>query len=240
TIDQLNLRKFVAKIWRYFRAVDAEGTPARNLVEWYRKGVGLSLSRARIAILLTIGVFVVFFIGGILIGQLPQWRLPLPPNMYSTNVTLSSLDGFLRPQIQSAGFRLILMQNARILIGALLLSMFTFGVAALILTPAVYVILGYLISQIALSGNNINIILASVVPHGIVEIPVIILAAAISLKLGAVITRPPEGMTVGQAWQMTLGDTLKILVGLVIPGLVVAAMLEAFVTPHIVVAVLGG
>lgn len=39
---------------------------------------------------------------------------------------------------------------------------------------------------------------------------------------------------------MTLGDTLKIAFGLVIPGLVLAGFIEAFITPQVVVKVLGG
>jgi uncharacterized membrane protein SpoIIM required for sporulation/ABC-type transport system involved in multi-copper enzyme maturation permease subunit len=240
TIDQINIKKFFGKLWQQFRAVDAAGTPARNLVDWYRRGVGLSLSRARVPILLTIGVFITFFIGGLLVGQLPQFRLPLPPNLYGTNTTSTNLDYFLRPELQTSAFGFIVIQNGRILLAALILSIFSFGVAALILTPAVYVILGYLIAQLSLSGNSLNIMLAAVLPHGIIEIPVIVLAAAAALRLGAVITRPPAGMTVGQGWQQALGDTLKIAFGLVIPGLMLAALLEAFVTPQVVVAVLGG
>jgi uncharacterized membrane protein SpoIIM required for sporulation len=69
---------------------------------------------------------------------------------------------------------------------------------------------------------------------------VIVLATAMSLKLGAVVTRPPRGMTVGQAWTMTLGDVVKLTLGIIIPGLLLAAAIEAIITPRVVVAVLGG
>ncbi|MBZ0296831.1 MAG: stage II sporulation protein M, partial [Anaerolineae bacterium] len=114
------------------------------------------------------------------------------------------------------------------------------GMGALVLTPAVYVILGYIFSQVLLAGHSPAFLFAGILPHGIVEIPVIVLATASALRLGAVVTRPPRGMTVGQAWRGALGDTVKIGVGIVLPGLVIAAFLEAFVTPAVVVAVLGG
>jgi stage II sporulation protein M len=117
---------------------------------------------------------------------------------------------------------------------------FTFGVGGLILTPAVYVILGYIVSQVIIAGQGLDLVAASVLPHGIIEIPVIVLAAAASFKLGAVITRPPDGLTVGQAWTRTLGDTFKIAIGLVIPGLILAALIESFITPLIVLWTLGG
>ena len=128
----------------------------------------------------------------------------------------------------------------KILLAAFILSSFTFGTAALILTPAVYFILGYLFTQVVAAGYNPSFMLAAVLTHGIIEIPVIVLAAAAALRMGAVVTKPPRGITVGQAWSMTLGDTIKIGVGLVIPGLLLAGFIEAFITPQVVVKILGG
>ena len=61
-----------------------------------------------------------------------------------------------------------------------------------------------------------------------------------TFAIDAVVTKPPQGVTVGQAWLMTLGDTFKIALGLVIPGLLLAGFIEAFITPQVVVKVLGG
>jgi uncharacterized membrane protein SpoIIM required for sporulation len=45
---------------------------------------------------------------------------------------------------------------------------------------------------------------------------------------------------VGQAWSAALGDALKIGLGIIIPGLLIAAVLEAYVTPLAIRLVLGG
>jgi stage II sporulation protein M len=79
-----------------------------------------------------------------------------------------------------------------------------------------------------------------VLTHGIIEIPVIIIAAGVGLRLGAIVTRPPQGNTVGHAWTLAFTDSLKLIVAVIIPGLFIAAFLEAFVTPHVVLAILGG
>jgi uncharacterized membrane protein SpoIIM required for sporulation/ABC-type transport system involved in multi-copper enzyme maturation permease subunit len=239
TIDQINLKGMLGKLWRSFRAVDAAGTPARSLIDWYRRGIPLSLSRTRSAILVTALVFVVFFIGGIIVGTMPQYQLPMF-SFNSENGAVQALSQYIRPDLQRTAFMMIVAQNGRILLAALILAMFSFGVMALILTPAVYVILGYILTQVVISGNNPAIVAAALLPHGVVEIPVIVLATAAALKLGAVVTRPPAGMTVGQGWQMAFGDTLKIWIGLVLPGLIIAALLESYLTPQVVVAVLGG
>jgi len=134
----------------------------------------------------------------------------------------------------------IAWQNGRILLGAGLLAIFTFGAGALILTPAVYVILGYILSQIVLAGYNPAFMIPAILTHGIVEIPVIVLATAAGLRIGAVITRPPRGSTVGQAWIMALGDAIKIGLGVILPGLLIAGFLEAYVTPVTIRLALGG
>lgn len=244
-IDQLNLFGVIKKIGRYVRAVDDEGTPARNLVEWYRKGVTLSLSRLKSAIWVSILVFVVVFLAGFLFGQLEQWRLPLPPQdeLIGTGDLSNSAElmaSFLNTSTQTTAMGFIFMQNARILLAALILSVFTFGVASLTLTPATYLILGYLLSQVLIAGYDPLFLIGAVFTHGIVEIPIIVIAAALGLRLGSVVTRPPKGETVGQAWMIAFGDTVKLTIALVIPGLILAAFLEAFVTPRVVIALLGG
>ncbi|MCB9453854.1 MAG: stage II sporulation protein M [Anaerolineaceae bacterium] len=239
TIDQLNLKRTAKHIWRFIVAVDDDGTPARNVVDWYRRSVTLTLRRMRPAITVTILVCIVALVGGYIIGQLPEWRLPLPD---ATNLsqTAHTLGRYTSIPTQTGGFRFILWQNGRVLLAAALISMFTFGVGALIITPVVYLILGYLFSQIMLAGYNPSFLFAAILTHGVIEIPVIILATAAALRLGAIITRPPKGLTVGQAWQMALGDALKLAIGVILPGLILAAVIEAYITPRVVFAILGG
>lgn len=239
TIDQLNLRGTFRKISRYTRGIDADGTPAPNLIAWYRQGVFPAVRRLGLAGWITIGVFLLAFVGGFVIGQMPDWQLNLPKDASLTD-SAAMLGRYTSLPTQTGTLMFIVWQNGRILLGALLLATFTFGAAALVLTPAVYLILGYIFSQVFIAGYDPTFMFAAVFTHGIVEIPVIVLAAAASLRMGAVVTRPPKGMTVGHAWTLTLADTLKIALGLVIPGLLIAAFIEAFITPQVVVRILGG
>jgi ABC-type transport system involved in multi-copper enzyme maturation permease subunit/uncharacterized membrane protein SpoIIM required for sporulation len=239
TIDQLNLKNTFGKLWQSVRSVDDKGTPARNLIEWYRSGVLVAVRRLGPAIWITILVFVIALIGGFMVGRLPEWQLPLPRNAALTDAA-HLLGRYTSIPTQTGAWLLIVWQNGRILLGALILAIFTFGAAALVLTPAVYFILGYLFSQILLAGYNPSFLIAAIFTHGIIEIPMIVLATAASVRLGAVVTRLPVGFTVGQAWTRAFGDTVKIAIGLIIPGLLLAAFIEAFITPRVVVAVLGG
>jgi len=241
TIDQLNLIKFAKTIWQHFRAVDDKGSVARNPIEWYRHAIPFSLRRLRSAIYITAGVFALAALAGFIFGMIPRWQLPLPPAEELVNLgQMAALDDLITISVQRDAFMFIVWQNGRVLLGTLLLAMFSFGVAALVIPPITFAILGYLFSQIVISGYDPLFMASAVLTHGIVEIPTIILATAVALHLGAVVTRPPKGKTVGYAWTTALGDTLKLVLGVVIPGLILAGLIEAFITPQVVLAALGG
>jgi uncharacterized membrane protein SpoIIM required for sporulation len=59
------------------------------------------------------------------------------------------------------------------------------------------------------------------------------------LRLGAIITRPPQGMGVWDSWLMALADALKVFIAVVLPLLIVAAIIEVYITPRFVLASLG-
>ncbi len=239
TIDSLNLKGSLRKIGHYIRAVDDQGTPARNVIEWYTRGMVVSLRHARRELRIVFVFFVVSLVIGYIIGNLPGWQLGLPSDL-PLREAATNLDSSVALFFGTDPIIGIFWTNARLLLGALLLSLFTFGVAALILTPLTYLIIGYIAAQLAVSGYSPTILLSALLPHGIIEIPIIIVATAVAFRLGAVITRPPKGGTVGHAWTVALGDAIKIFLGLVLPGLLIAAVVEAFVTPAVVAAVLGG
>jgi uncharacterized membrane protein SpoIIM required for sporulation len=77
-------------------------------------------------------------------------------------------------------------------------------------------------------------------PHGIIELPAAIIGTAFALRIGAALVSPPKGLDVGQGLLLVLADFFKIFIFLVIPLLLVAAFIEANLTPQIVLALYGG
>lgn len=241
SIDSLNIRRTISKIWRYVVAVDEAGTPARNPIDWYRRAIPFSLRRLRNAAIAASVVFFTAFLIGFVIGQMEQWQIAglLPPQEEFIEAT-EGIGQILVTPTPGTAISAIFVQNARILLAAGILSIFSFGVAALVMTPLTYAIFGYLFSQILIAGYNPLFILAAIFTHGWVEIPVIVISVAVSLRLGAVITSVPKGQTVGHAWLVALADAIKLGVGVVVPGLLLAAAIEAAITPRVVVLILGG
>ncbi|MDQ7036188.1 MAG: stage II sporulation protein M [Anaerolineae bacterium] len=225
-IDSLNILGILKKIWRYIHAVDDDGTRAQDPLDWYRRAVPYSLRKMKAPVLVTIAVFIVYFAVGYYIGQLDGYRLPLDSDVITVdNITTGGFGGLSEEQ---AVF-FIFMQNSRVLLLALVFAAISFGVATYIIVPSVFVILGYLASQLIPAGYS-TLLVAAVIPHGIVEIPMIILGAAVAFRLGSIVTKPPKGQTVGHAWMIAWGDTIKIAVGVILPMLIIAALLETYVT----------
>jgi stage II sporulation protein M len=73
---------------------------------------------------------------------------------------------------------------------------------------------------------------ASFAPHGVIEIPVILLAAALGLTVGMESLRwlvRKESRVKSQ-----LSDSLRVYLRWILPGLAVAAIIEVFVTPLLI------
>ena len=80
--------------------------------------------------------------------------------------------------------------------------------------------------------NGWRYAVASFIPHGVIEIPVILLATALGLTVGMESFRwlVREGSRV----RLQLSYGLKVYVRWVLPGLAIAAIVEVFVTPLVI------
>lgn len=240
TIDQINLRGTFRKIGRFIRAVDIDGTPAKSILDWYKRGMPSAIRQFKSAYWITLTVFLIAFGAGIAFSQTAQWQLPIPSQDELIVESEHPLQSYLDAQAQHGAMLFILMQNIRAVVGALLLSIFSLGVGALALMPVTFLLLGYLVGLMIHAHYTLTFIAGAILTHGVIEIPAVFLATGAALALGAAITRPPKGETVGHAWIVALGATLRLMLGLVIPGLIIAAFIEAFITPQVILWILGG
>jgi uncharacterized membrane protein SpoIIM required for sporulation/ABC-type transport system involved in multi-copper enzyme maturation permease subunit len=125
-------------------------------------------------------------------------------------------------------------QNVRAMLLSIVLGVFSFGVLGVMPAIVTFGILGFLLNVIAQNGISIWVYLIGfILPHGILEIPAVIIAGAAVLQMGAILATPTPGRTIGEVWIETLADWCKVMVGAVIPLLFVAAAIEAWVTPRI-------
>jgi uncharacterized membrane protein SpoIIM required for sporulation/ABC-type transport system involved in multi-copper enzyme maturation permease subunit len=230
-IDELRLDS----IWRVFRQ-HFTGEGGFSLARIYREDVPRLLRENR----LPIGVTTVVVVGGLVFGWLLALRYPLPPNLVdelnlsaeSFQERIASANISLLPGYDTAG---IFSNNLRSLLGAAMLGVFSFGSLPLIFLLVPTAIAGLIAGEAAIIGYEPALfVAASILPHGVIEVPAAILATAFALRMGASVIAPPAGTTAGQNLLRTLADWVKIFVFVALPLLLVAAWIEANLTLQIV------
>ena len=111
------------------------------------------------------------------------------------------------------------------------------GLALGAATVAALAFNGALLGGVA-AGFEPLAVLALVGPHAVLELPAIVVAGGVGLHLGRVGLGALRGRRSARGVATALGDALRVFVGLAVV-LVVAAAVEAFLTPRIAGAVLG-
>jgi uncharacterized membrane protein SpoIIM required for sporulation len=180
---------------------------------------------------------------GAALGASQAARYPLPPELVALNsLDADFVDRLARLDLFSPrGAALIFFINLRAVAIATALGIFSFGAVAIVALMAPLALVGYFAATVGAAGINPWLFLSAfILPHGILEIPAAILAGGAILRLGASVVAPPPNRSLGEAWLAALADWLKIILGVVAPLLALAALLEVFVTPRVVLAVFGG
>jgi len=127
-------------------------------------------------------------------------------------------------------FLIIFINNAIKALGIIFLGIL------LGLPPLLFIVLnGFILGglgSVLESVNGWRYVMASFVPHGAIEIPVILLATALGLTVGMEslkwLARRESRV------KLQLSDCLKVYVRWILPGLAVAAIIEVFVTPLLI------
>ncbi len=190
-----------------------------------------------------LSVVLVVMVGGLLVGWAFAIRYPLSQiggleGLVNSDLGREWQDLGLLPGLSVWG---IFIHNVRALLIAAFLGVISFGTAPLLLLLIPLGMMGFLLGQAASVGYSPLITLvAFVLPHGLVEIPAAWIATAFALKIGAAILAPPRGLSLGEGFLLAIVNFLKIFFLLVVPLLLLAAFLEARVTPQVALWLLGG
>jgi uncharacterized membrane protein SpoIIM required for sporulation/ABC-type transport system involved in multi-copper enzyme maturation permease subunit len=233
-IDQLNVRAVGRKIKAFWAIANPGEIPQRfSLTRLYRQHIPAGLRRTRSAI----GAIVFALIAAAIATwwMASQYRLPegmIDLNNLRADAFNSSAMSMLLPAFT---WDAVLWNNVRSLLLAGLLGTFTFGALAVTLLIAPIAIIAFAAALVSMSGfNPIVFFFAFILPHGLFELPAAILATAAALRVGAALVHRPARLTVGENWLLALVDFAKLFIFVVLPLLMIAAVIEVYVTPHVV------
>ncbi len=232
-LDSLNFRWG----WQVFIQKFSDG--AHSLLGWYRQVFSL-VSREMVIPSILVGLVLV---AGIWVGTTQAKVFVLPSEL----MQLDSLEGgaFQGTDVirfySVTGVGSVWLHNIRAIVLASVLGLFSFGVLGVIILMLPLALVGYFMASLTTVGMSPALFFGSfVLPHGILEIPAIILAGGAILRLGATLATPSHGQTVGESLLNSLADWFRVMIGLVLPLLLGAAILEVYLTPLIVTLVMGG
>lgn len=187
------------------------------------------------------GILLISLVGGLFLGVILTRLYPIA-EQHSAQVNAETFaTNITNIQDQLARLpRMIFWQNFRVIAIAALLGIFTLGVTDILIFMLPWTLVGYIGAHLAANGENpLLFVFAAVLPHAVIELPALLLAAAAALRWHATALSPPPDRSVGESWLLAAADFVRVMVALVIPLLILSAFIEAYVTPAIVVWVYG-
>ncbi len=235
-IDTLNLHS----LWDVFR-LQYVGS-AKSPWDWYRHEIPRTLRK----IAAPIGWMTLLLIATVIFGALEVKQLGLTSGMFGID-RLKIVDEQILGQFRQIGFfstssvLTIWWHNLRAMSIATALGTITLGVAGVLILLLPMGIIGFFSGIASLTGlSPLAVLAAFTMPHGLLEIPAIILSGAAILRVGASFVSPNQGLSIGEGLVISIADWAKITLALVIPLFLGAAILEVFVSPQLMIRLLGG
>jgi uncharacterized membrane protein SpoIIM required for sporulation len=231
--DSIDLRWGISSFWSEFRG------GALSPLDWYQRLFKDTLKNIRLPALLV----AVIMLGGVLLGANLANRFVIPADMVSAEaIKGGSIEAIQELSfIENGSISMVWFHNLRNIVLASIVGAISFGVLAMIVMLIPILMIGYFTATVASAGlSPLLFLLAFVVPHGILEIPAIIFAGAAILRLGATLVTPARGKSLGEAWLGAGADWARVMVGVVAPLLLGAAVLEVLVTPKVALWIFGG
>ncbi len=236
-IDQIRFGYIWQQFWGRFsgKAMTGNGRYP-TFTQWYKQTFRL-LSALRFPIPMLIPVI----IGGGALGYWLAQTHPFSPDLQAMLTGDKMLENLASLQVYDNVLpAFIVLQNVRALLIQAILGMFTLGVLGLLIFMLPWGVIGYVAGQFAVAGQDPWLfLLGTIVPHAIIEVPALLIASAAAWRWHVVAISPPPNQTLSEAFLTTAADFLRLLIGLVIPLLIVAAMVEAWITPQVLAYVYG-
>jgi uncharacterized membrane protein SpoIIM required for sporulation len=227
-IDTLNFKG----IYRVFR--DRFVGKAESIWEWYRVEIPAALGQLKqpLAIVITLGLVAVFASYAWVVINVPSYVELTPDRMDEVRAMVGdNLVGLDRLQEQLPA-PLLFFYNTRTTIVFLLMGLVSFGTLGLTLYMVNFALVGGVLGAANLVGfSPLLTFVAGVLPHGLFELTAVILATAAMLRVGVLLVSPNTDKSIGETLLLSLADWLRVFLGLVVPLLAVAAVIEIYLTP---------
>lgn len=210
--------------------------------DWYRREIPRTLRK----MVIPIGWMVLLLVAALVLGAFEVKQLGLTTGMFGLE-RLKIIDEQILGQFRQLGFfstnsvLTIWWHNLRAVSIAAVLGSITLGVVGVLILMLPMAIIGFFTGAASLTGLCPLVVLAAfTMPHGLLEIPAIIISGAAILRVGVSFVSPNQRLSIGEGLVISIADWAKITLAVVIPLFLGAAFLEVFVSPQVLIRLLGG
>jgi uncharacterized membrane protein SpoIIM required for sporulation/ABC-type transport system involved in multi-copper enzyme maturation permease subunit len=230
-IDTLNFKDMGRVLRRQFIG------GAKSILDWYRVELPRTLRklRAPLVIVTVLALISLAVSYTWVVVNVPKYIeiSPERANDFKTMISenLADLDNLG----DALPVTVLFLHNVRTTLAFLLMGLISFGTLGLTLFMGNFALIGGVLGAAELIGfSPLLIFSVGVLPHGIFELTAVILATAAMLRVGALLVTPQTEKSLGETFLLSLADWFRVFIGLVVPLLVVAAVVEIYITPALI------
>ena len=230
-IDTLNFKM----MWRKFR--ERFIGQAKSMPEWYRMELPQTLRQLRQPFMIVSALAVIAGIVSYMwVVQYVPTHLNLTPDRIGTIRTfvaanLANIDNLS----ERLPVPILFYHNVRTTVAFLLLGLVSFSTLGLTLFIGNIGLVGAVMGAASLVGfSPLLTFIAGILPHGIFELSAVFIATAAMLKVGAQLVTPQTEKSLGEMLLLSLADWFRIFIGIVLPLLAIAALIEVYLTPFFI------
>ena len=227
-IDVLDFPWALRTFWGYFRG------EANSLAGWYRLEVRKVIRKLWLPFGMLLLLAVIIFWAGY------HWTVSAIPELIdvtSPEALQQLSDRFDQSTTligvgRSLSVPFVFAHNLRAVGLILLAGLVSFSVLGMLVYIVNLSMVGVLLGIFRLLGfSPVTLAVFGLLPHGIFEVPALMLASAAMLRIGVMLVTPQVGRSMGEVVLEQLADWMKVALGLVAPMLLLAAVIETYVTP---------
>lgn len=210
---------------------------AKSVFEWYRVEIPFTLRQLRQPLLIVIGVAlitIIFSYAWVVINT-PKYIEITPVRAREVQQYIAKNLNNIDVLSATVPAPWLFFSNVRATVAFLfagLISFSTLGVALFMVNMAL--IGGVLGAASLIHFSPFLVFAVAILPHGLFELTAVTIATAAVLKVGAVLVTPQPDKSMGEIFLLSLADWFKVFIGLVVPLLAIAAVIEVYVTPAII------
>ncbi|HUG35267.1 MAG TPA: stage II sporulation protein M [Anaerolineales bacterium] len=230
-IDSFNIKQ----IWRTFQNRFTGG--AVSVRDWYRVELPRTVRQLRGSMIMVCVIAVASVVVSYIwvVANVPVYVDLTPDRVDRIKTLVAGNLADLDIATQMLPAPLLFFHNTRATVVILLLGLISFGTLGITVFIINMGLVGGVLGAASLIGLSPWLLFVTgVLPHGIFELTAVFLATAAMFKAGAQLVTPQPDKSLGEVLVVSLADWSRVFIGLVIPLLAIAAIIEIYLTPALI------